>query len=144
MKTEEIQEALKDPNATINELTITISNTQENGSEVTEDGFAISKDTVLALYNKAKEANAKDISMTFKDCRSLGNATVTISVKMPLTEEEKKEQEEIKTKALEQEQKIGPHYCPEWDHMWLDAGFPEFSCCTCESPERVFNDGDPL
>lgn len=24
------------------------------------------------------------------------------------------------------------HYCPDWDHMWIDTGHPEIDCCNCK------------
>jgi hypothetical protein len=37
-----------------------------------------------------------------------------------------------KWQAIAQERKVGPHYCPDWDEMFLAEGAQEFCACTCK------------
>ena len=77
---EEIQDVLDDPNKIITEVKLTMENKDKDpNAGVTEEGFEISADFILAMYRKAKKSNA-NIEASFNRCAKLGNATVRIIV----------------------------------------------------------------
>lgn len=76
----EIRAALKDPKKIITKLRIEFDNLSPNRQvEITEEGFDIPREYILSMYKKAKASNA-DITSTFSNCRTLGNATVTVKI----------------------------------------------------------------
>lgn len=77
---EEIKVALEDPNKIVTEVNVTIDNKDKKADDpVTEEGFEISRDLLVAMYHKAKESNAS-VKIKLSKCAKLGNATVTIIV----------------------------------------------------------------
>jgi len=38
--------------------------------------------------------------------------------------------------AIEQEERVGPHFCPDWDYLELKPGCAEFAGCSCKPLEK--------
>jgi selenophosphate synthase len=77
----EVADILADPTKIITDLAISVKNDKyDPKARVTEEGFQISKDFILAMYRKMRQSNGKDITATFKNCKTLGDCTVSVTI----------------------------------------------------------------
>lgn len=44
---------------------------------------------------------------------------------------------ETQLSAADKAEKVGRHFCPDWDEMELIPGMDEFACCTCSPKEKT-------
>lgn len=79
---DKVMDAIKDPKKILRKLTMSLENEKPQGP-MTDEGFSVPKDLLVAAFNKMRKSNASKLEMSFNECAKLMGYSVKIVITSP-------------------------------------------------------------